>query len=127
MNRFNIDFFEFSFLVEACLPPVPIARGMFFDKVLTEYYHVLTKYERAVLHEWLKKSSKFDIENEHHQAFDARYNPNNQYLVTDINGDTHELFKLNGIYYSEYSPHYKSKWLPEENIKQVKKIEYERN
>jgi len=57
-NRFNIDFFEFSFLVEACIPPVPIARAVFWGKVLNEYYKVLSQEERDKLHEWLNHNPK---------------------------------------------------------------------
>lgn len=41
-NRFSIDFIEFSFLVEACIPPRPIARTYFWGQVIDKYYHVLT-------------------------------------------------------------------------------------
>ena len=59
INRFNIDFFEFSFLVEACIPPRPIARAMFWDDVINKYYHVLTDNERQRLFEWINRCDNF--------------------------------------------------------------------
>lgn len=38
-NRFNIVFFEFSFLVEACIPPRPIARAN--DRKPDTWKHIL--------------------------------------------------------------------------------------
>lgn len=86
-QRFNIDFFEFSFLVEACIPPVPIARSMFFDNVIDRYYHEMTPNERNNLFEWIQKISKFDTTNESCRLFYDRFNPENQYIVTcEIDG-----------------------------------------
>ena len=51
-RRFEIDFFEFSFLVEACIPERPIARTMFWHNVIDKYYHELTDDERARLFEF---------------------------------------------------------------------------
>jgi hypothetical protein len=99
-QRFVIDFFEFSFLVEACIPPVPIARGMFWDNVINRYYHELTTNERSKLFYWINRN--FCMEqglknnNEDCLLFNARYNPHNQYLVTTVyNGkeETVEAFK----------------------------------
>jgi hypothetical protein len=79
--RFPIDFFEFSFLVEACIPPRPIARTMFWHDVINKYYHVLTPNERARLYEWIGRSYFFKLENEDCALFAARFNPANQYRV----------------------------------------------
>ena len=101
-NRFDIDFIEFSFLVEACIPPRPIARTMFWYNVIDKYYYVLTQKERKRLYEWIQKSYSFEKamekQDEDCLLFLARYNPDNQYKVTtDFNGKIEEkeafLFK----------------------------------
>jgi hypothetical protein len=53
MSNFTIDFFELAFLVEACIPPRPIARSMFFDDVSDIHYHKMTKEERQRLFDWI--------------------------------------------------------------------------
>ena len=101
-KKFCIDFFEFSFLVEACIPPRPIARSMFWDKVINKYYHQLTKEERKRLYGWIDMNLVFQdgIEkgNEDCLLFKARFDPDNQYLVhTKYEGkeETHECFLYN--------------------------------
>jgi len=41
-RRFKIDFLELYFLAEACIPPRPIARAMFWDDLCDKYYHEMT-------------------------------------------------------------------------------------
>ena len=105
-NRFNIDFFEFSFLVEACIPPVPIARAVFWGKVLNEYYKVLSQEERDKLHEWLNHNPRLmqgiSDGNTDCLLFNARYDRYNQYMVTadkDNRIETFETFKFNNRYH----------------------------
>lgn len=86
-KRFKIDFFEFSVLVEACIPPRPIARSVFWDSVINTHYHNLTSDERQKLFEWINHCSEFKsklLTNEDCQLFNARFDPNNQYLVKMI-------------------------------------------
>lgn len=84
--RFPIDFFEFSFLVEACIPPKPIARSMFWDSVINKHYYSMTLEERSHLYSWITKNWVFQDgiknNNEDCQLFEARFNPDNQYCVT---------------------------------------------
>jgi hypothetical protein len=84
-HRFNIDFFEFSFLVEACIPPTPIARASFWQNVINQYYHELTPNERSRLFEWISKNGRFQRGIETNDVdcllFKARYDPENQYSV----------------------------------------------
>lgn len=101
----DIDFFEFCFLVEACFGKRPIARSMFFNRVINEYYHVLTQNERDRLFEWLNKNPSFNYEllndEESCLLFNARFDKNNQYLVTvNYKGkeSVFETFKLKGKY-----------------------------
>jgi len=118
-NRFNIDFFEFSFLVEACIPPLPIARTVFWYDVIDKYYHVLTKNERARLFEWINRNGQFEAslkKEEDSRVFYARYDPNNQYLVT-AKGEEIECFLFKERYYTK-----RNTWIAEEYIEKVEKI-----
>lgn len=99
-KRFNIDFFEFAFLVEACIPPRPIARAMFGDKVIDYYHDLMTEKERALIYEWISKNwiyqDGIEKKNEDCLWFDARFNPENQYIVTtnyDNKEQKHICFK----------------------------------
>lgn len=121
MNKFNINFFEFSFLVEACIPPVPIARGMFWNKVIDEYYDILSSEERKNLFEWTIRSAKFDLKNEDCKLFFNRYNPDNQYEVITNHQDVQKIipcFLQEGKYHTR-----KNVSLLEEFIINIKKIE----
>jgi hypothetical protein len=87
-NRFNIDFFEFSFLVEACIPPRPIARAMFWDDVINKHYHVLTENERERLFEWINRcyGMEHSLQNKNEECllFNARFDKKNQYKVKTL-------------------------------------------
>jgi hypothetical protein len=130
-RRFKIDFFELAFLVEACIPPVPIARGMFWDDVINDYYHQMTPDERVRLWEWLNKNHNYKHQlekgNEEVVVFEARFNPDNQYYVfTEFKGreESFECFLVNNKYYTLYYPGSRSKWISPDHIKLIKKIEY---
>ena len=108
-KRFNIDFFEFSFLVEACIPPRPIARSMFWDEVINVHYHNLTEDERARLFEWINRNGQMESSlekgDEQCLVFNARYNPDNQYRIETLyNGkkESYDVFKFKDRYYTEY-------------------------
>lgn len=107
-KRFNIDFFEFAFLVEACIPPKPIARTVFWDKVIDYYYDLMTDEERKHLYSWICKNwvyqTGIEKKNEDCLVFDARYNPEKQYFVmTKKDGrlETHKAFKFNGQFHTQ--------------------------
>lgn len=80
---FQIDFFEFCFLVEACIPPRPIARAMFWNKVIDQYHAQLTADQRKQLFDWISKCESFQKgiweRNEQCLLFHARFDPNNQF------------------------------------------------
>lgn len=123
-QRFKIDFFEFSFLVEACIPPRPIARAIFWDNVINEYYHELTHDERARLHEWVNRnpSMQHALEHDNEEAieFNLRYDPNNQYEVrTEYKGKEEivQAYKDGDRYYIKIN-----KWISPEFIKEVIKL-----
>jgi len=118
MSRFNIDFFEFSFLVEACIPPRPIARAMFWDDVIDIHYNFLTDNERVRLFEWINRNSCMQdgIEqgNEDCLLFNARFNPDNQYKVhTNYNDklEVYNAFKLNDRYYIKKNTSIEDKYI----------------
>ena len=105
MSTFQIDFFELAFLAEACIPPRPIARAMFWQSLTDKYWYEMTEGERAHMFEWLQKSWVYEesLEKEEDtQVFHARFNPDNQYTVqTFLNGigEEHRAFKMGGRYY----------------------------
>lgn len=123
-KRFKIDFFELSFLAEACIPPVPIARGMFWKELIDVYHDQLTVEERARLHEWLNRSWKYTEWLEEKQedilCFEARYNPNNQYKVwykmENVSGLIN-AFLHNGEYHTA-----SNRWIAPEYIEKVEKL-----
>ncbi len=124
-QRFKIDFFEFSFLVEACIPPNPIARSMFWKDVIDKHYHDMTSDERERLWNWINMNPSYkqglEKEEEDCLLFEARFNPNNQYLLTTNYEDkieTYECFYWKDRYYTSSNMS-----ILEEYIKEIKKIE----
>ena len=118
MSRFNIDFFEFSFLVEACIPPRPIARAMFWDDVIDKHYNTLTDNERGRLFEWINRNpcmqDGIEEGNEDCLLFNARFNPDNQYKVhTNYNDklEVYNAFKLNDRYYIKKNTSIEDKYI----------------
>ena len=100
MSEFKIDFSELAFLAEACIPPVPIARAMFFADLSDKYYNQMSQEERNKLFEWL--TPKLDLSNEDCQHLYARFNIHNQYKVKHTyNGRTDETYayKFNDKYH----------------------------
>ncbi len=123
--RFPIDFFEFSFLVEACVPPRPIARAMFWDDVINVHYHTMTQNERNGLYDWINRS--YGIEqgikngNEDCLLFNARFDKNNQFeVVTIYEGkvEVHQLFLWKGRYHLSKTQSVEKKY-----ITKIRKIE----
>ena len=105
-QRFSIDFFEFSFLVEACIPPTPIARAYFWGNVIDKYYYEMTPNERERLFNWINKDWRFQNSlekgNEDCLLFNARFDKDNQFLVFYSFGgkeDTTEAFKFGEKYH----------------------------
>ena len=105
MSEFKIDFFELAFLAEACIPPRPIARAMFWQHLTSKYWHQMTEDERERLFDWMNKSEWYKKsleEQEDTQIFHARFDPDNQYLVFTNYKDQpleHRTFKMGERYY----------------------------
>ena len=103
--KIELDIFELSFLIEACLPPKPIARAMFFDRVIDEIYHELTVKDRALILKWAQRSMdgrySDNTSDPQYLEFVARYDAGNQYLVKgELKGKTEEIeaYLFNGEY-----------------------------
>lgn len=119
MSKFTIDFFELSFLAEACIPPRPIARSMFWYDLIDKHYNIMSVSERNRLFEWIQKNSNFDLKNEDCQWFYDRFNPDNQFDVhTDFKKkkEVVECFKHNDKYYIK-----RNTFIAEEYIDRVDK------
>jgi len=105
MSTFTIDFFELAFLAEACIPPRPIARAMFWQSLTDKYWYQLTEGERNHLFEWLQKNYYYKEsleQQEDTKIFHARFDPDNQYMVkTNYEGKEEErrTFKMGDRYY----------------------------
>jgi hypothetical protein len=101
-NRFTIDFFELSFLVEACIPPTPIARHSLWLKVIDTYYEQLSQNKRDRLFEWVNRHGRMQggIENKNSECllFNARFDKENQITVKTKFG-TFNCFKWKNKYY----------------------------
>jgi hypothetical protein len=123
MSTFQIDFFELAFLAEACIPPRPIARAMFWQSLTDKYWYEMTDSERAHMFEWLKKNWVYEesLETEEDtQVFHARFDPDNQYAIkVDYDGEIseHRAFKLNDNYYIG-----RNKWVADEYIVSIEKF-----
>lgn len=105
MSKFNIDFFELAFLAEACIPPRPIARAMFWQNLTNVYWKQMTEGERAHLFEWMNRNDwyKQSLETEEDtKIFHARFNPDNQYMVETKykrKKEKHRAFKMGDRFY----------------------------
>ena len=124
MNRFNIDFFEFSFLVTACIPPQPIARSMFWDDVINVHYKVMTQQERDNLYLWVNREDRMQRglkeKNESCMLFNARYDNENQYIATCFHENKESIincFKWNNKYHTS-----KTQFIAEEYINKIDKL-----
>ena len=123
MSNFTIDFFELAFLAEACIPPNPIARTMFWQRLTNVYWEQMTEEEREHLFEWLNRNDNYkqSLEKEEEtQIFHARFDPDNQYMVyTTMDGkdDVNRTFKYKDLYYVR-----SNSWITPEFITKVEKI-----
>jgi hypothetical protein len=120
MSTFQIDFFELSFLAEACIPPRPIARAMFWHSLTDKYWEQMTEGQRIHLFEWIQMSWVYEESLEKEvdtQVFHARFDPHNQYMVkTNYEGkvEEHRAFKMGDRYYTK-----RNKWITKEYVLSV--------
>lgn len=127
-TRFVIDFFELSFLAEACIPPRAIARTSFWLNLTDKYWYQMTEEERAHLFDWLGRNDNYkkSLETEEDtKLFHARFNPDNQFTVTtELYGtvNKHQAFKWkDGYYLGSMSK------LNDEYITDIEKINFNKN
>jgi hypothetical protein len=106
MSTHTIDFFELAFLAEACIPPRPIARMMFWQNLTNVYWNNMTEGERAHIFDWLNKNPWYpeSLEKEDEtKIFHARFDPDNQYMVKTLyegKEEEHRAFRLNDRFYT---------------------------
>jgi hypothetical protein len=123
MSTFQIDFFELAFLAEACIPPRPIARAMFWQSLTDKYWYQFTEDERIHMFEWLQKSWVYEeslAKEEDTQVFHARFDPYNQYIVRTNYKDKeeeHRAFKMGDRYYTK-----RNTWISKEYILSVEQF-----
>lgn len=101
MKNFEIDFFELMFLSESVIPPRPIARSMCFDDFSEKHYHKMSDTQRKQFFRHVIAQPNFSLNNEQCRHFYARFNPENQYIVTGFhNGraEGHECYLFNDEY-----------------------------
>jgi hypothetical protein len=131
MSTFQIDFFELAFLAEACIPPRPIARSMFWQNLTDQYWAQMSDAERAHLFEWMNRNDyyKQSLEKEPEtQIFHARFNPDNQYEVKTVHAGkekTVRAFKMHGDEAEGFSNRYYTKraqWISPEYIVEINKL-----
>jgi hypothetical protein len=121
MSKFNIDFFELSFLAEACIPPRPIARTSFWQDLTRKYWAQMTEGERAHLFDWLNRNAWYpeSLEKEEDtKVFHARFNPDNQYIVKTKfkeKEEEHRAFKHNDRYYTNHDTFIAEEYILEVN------------
>ncbi len=122
ISTFTIDFFELSFLAEACIPPVPIARMCFWHDLINIHHNNMTVSERAELYGWITKNDRFDASKENCALFEARFNPDNQYMITTLEyaGKTEkrQAFKMKDEYYISTTT-----WISKDYITKIEKID----
>lgn len=84
MSNFTIDFFELSFLAEACIPPRPIARTVFWQNLTRVYWERMSEGERISLFRWMNRNPYYEEslkKEQDTQVFHARFDPSNQYTI----------------------------------------------
>mgnify|MGYP006304071035 CR=1 FL=1 len=82
MIKAALDFHEVTVFIEACFHAGTILRASILDKIADNWYHMMNQYERKSIYSWLKRRYGDDELDERQRRFMARFNPENQYLLT---------------------------------------------
>lgn len=107
MAKIEIDYFESIKLLEIALYSHTAVCGTIKEKFLHEWYDCYNAREKKALHDWLLRV--FDRQGNHESINEevnrilARYNPDNQFMVTVKKGklqQTVPTYLFNGIYYT---------------------------
>lgn len=123
MSNFTIDYFELMFLAEACIPRSPIARAYFWEKLTDVYWDKMTENERSHLFNYMNRQDRYKdslIENEETKVFHARFDPNNQFMISYERGKKkgeQRAFLFQDTYWLSTRT-----FIPTEIIKDIKKI-----
>lgn len=127
-NEFKIDFFELGFLAEACIPPKPIARTVFWQNLTDVYWHQMTEHQQLRFFEWMQKNPFYadSLKSERDtQVFHARFDPENQYIVSIKFKNKIEktrAFKLDGRYHTK-----RNTIIVPEHVAEVQKLDIPTN
>lgn len=101
----RIDFFEFSVLLENCIPPGTAVKTAFWHKAIDQHHYKFNREDRLNIYNWITSNSVFRQNvktNINCQLFEARYNPDNQYKVI-TKDNSYDCFKWNGKYHISIS------------------------
>lgn len=123
MSRFSIDFFELCVLAEACIPPRPIARTMFWQSLTDMYWEQMTENERGRLFNWIQINPYYEdslSKEEDTQVFHARFDPNNQYEITYLFENTTDSVRT--FLYKERYCTSKSRFITPDYITRIQKL-----
>jgi hypothetical protein len=82
MKAITIDYFELTVLIEASWHTGTILRYGILEKAIVTWYNQLEDNDRARLYDFFKRNYK--VENEIQEIFMARYDPDNQYIITTL-------------------------------------------
>jgi hypothetical protein len=115
---YTIDFFELMFLAEACIPPVPIARTVFWHNLTDVYRKQMSVEDRGRLRDAMRKHTRYDMANAEVREFDMAFDPSNQFKVTTTLGDTNDCYLGTGDRYYVS----RNRWVSPEFIAKVEKL-----
>jgi len=121
-NLIQIDFFEVQLLIEACRNPGTILRSSVLIKAIDVWYNSFTENEREKIYTYYLRIVNTNMLTVEDNIFLARYNPDNQYVITASNGTLHETvtaFLYEGKCHTSYS-----QFIPDEYIVSKEKLPY---
>lgn len=119
-NSFTVDFFELMFLAESIIPPRPIARSLAFDDLSEKHYHKMSDNQKVQFFHHVQKCDGFTLENNQCRHFFARFNPENQYLVSCFHNGKAEVIQCY-MFEEEYRTS-KNRFVNRDYIKSVVRI-----
>ena len=107
MANITIDYFESTKLLEVALYSHTAVCGTIKEKFIHEWYDCYNAREKKAFYDWLLRT--FDRQGNHESINEevdrilARYNPDNQFMVTCRKGKLEQAvstYLFNGIYYT---------------------------
>ena len=118
----SLNHFEMYYLLESCLRGSHL-RSDTILRFVDDWYGLFTHEERESLYEWVlrlvynKEFKPFSSACGADIIFMARYNPDNRYKVTMIDGQEVDAFLMDGKYYIKSNRYCEPKY-----IKKIEKI-----